>query len=145
VANPGFATSLTGWRSGNSRTTLTRTCAVSHSGSCAAELTRTRSSGDVMLDDSPNTVASTTAGAVYTGVAWVRAPVGRSIRLRLRELNGGSLVRSRIVTVTGDGAWRQVVVSSAAASGGSALSVEILVSLARGSKAWVDDVSLRRT
>lgn len=145
VLNPGFEASLSGWRKGNSRSTLVRTCAVAHSGSCAAELGRTRSSGDALLDDSPNTIESTDAGATYTASAWVRAPAGRSVKLRLRELNGaGSVIRTRVVAVTGDGAWRQLVATSAATIGGTALSAQVLVSLTTSLKAHVDDVSLRR-
>jgi hypothetical protein len=143
VSNPGFEASLSGWRKGNKRTTLVRTCAIAHSGSCSSELGRTRSSGDTVLDDSPDTVASTIGGATYTASAWVQAPSGRSLTLRLRELNGGSVLRSRLVTVTGDGGWRQLVVTSAATSGGTSLSVEIVASLTTSSKAHVDDVSLK--
>jgi hypothetical protein len=95
-----------------------------------------------MLDDWPETVAST-AKVTYTATAWVRAPVGRAIKLRLRELRGSTVVRTKVVTVTGTGAWRQVSVASTAA-GGTSLSVEVRVSLAPGAKAYVDDVSLRR-
>ena len=96
-----------------------------------------------MLDDSPDTVASTIAGATYAGSAWVRAPAGRTVRLRLRELNGSTLVRSTVATLTADGTWRQLLVTSAPTSGGTRLSVDVLVSLPKGSKAQVDDVSLR--
>jgi hypothetical protein len=130
---------------GNSRTTLVRTCAVAHGGSCSAELRRTGSPGDAVLDDSPNTVASTVAGATYTASAWVRVPAGRSVTLRLRELSGGSAVRTRTATLTGDGSWRQLVVTSAAASGGTSLSLQIVVSLTTSSKAQVDDLSLKRS
>jgi hypothetical protein len=143
VANRGFESGLGGWRKGSSRTTLARVCSVAHSGSCSAELGRTRS-GDALLDDSPDTVAATAAGATYTALVWVRAPAGRTVKLRLRELRRGSVVRSRVATITGTGAWRQLVVVSAPASGGTTLGLEVLVSLARGSKAHVDDVSLRR-
>ena len=97
-----------------------------------------------MLDDSPSTVAATTAGRTYTASAWVRAPAGRAIRLRVRELSGGSVVRSASATATGDGGWRQLVVTTAGASGGTALSVELVVSLSTTAKAQVDDLSLRR-
>ena len=80
----------------------------------------------------------------HTASAWVRAPAGRSVKLRLRELKGGSVVRSRVVTVTGDGGWRLVLVTSATTAGGTSLSVEILASLTTSSKAQVDDVSLKR-
>jgi hypothetical protein len=145
VSNRGFETGLSGWAVGNSRTTLVRTCAVAHGGSCSAELRRTGSPGDAVLDDSPNTVASTVAGATYTASAWVRVPAGRSVTLRLRELSGGSAVRTRTATLTGDGSWRQLVVTSAAASGGTSLSLQIVVSLTTSSKAQVDDLSLKRS
>ena len=98
-----------------------------------------------MLDDSPNTVASTVAGATYSASAWVRAPAGRTVMLRIRELNGGSVVRSTTATATVDGSWRQLTLKSTAAAGATALSVEIVVSLSRGSQAYVDDVSLQRS
>jgi hypothetical protein len=143
VTNPGFETSLSGWTKSNKRTTLVRTCAVAHGGSCSAELGRTRS-GDAVLDDSPNSGASTAAGATYTASAWVRAPAGRTVTLRVRERSGGSAVASRFATVTGDGTWRQLVVISAATVGGTSLSVEIVVPLTSTAKAQVDDVSLQR-
>ena len=97
-----------------------------------------------MLDDSPDTVASTVAGARYVASAWVRAPAGRAVRLRLRELSGSTVVRATVTTVTGSGAWQQLLLTSAPTSGGTRLSVEALASLAKGAKAHVDDASLRR-
>ena len=143
VSNPGFETSLAGWRKGTNLTTLARTCTVAHGGSCSAQLGRRNSTGDAMLDDWPETVAST-AKAAYTATAWVRAPSGRSIKLRLRELRASTVLRTKLVTVTGTGAWRRVTVATSAA-GGTSLSVEVRVSLTAGAKAYVDDVSLIRT
>jgi hypothetical protein len=116
---------------------------LARSGACSAELGRSRT-GDAVLDDSPNTVTSTAAGAQYSAAAWVRAPAGRAVTLRLRELRGTSLVRSNTVIVTGDGTWRRLLMTSTAAAGGTSLSLEVVVSLAKGSKAQVDDVSLTR-
>ena len=142
VANGGFEATLGGWRKSDGRTTLARSCTVAHGGSCSAELGRSRS-GDALLDDSPQTVGSTVAGATYAASAWVRAPAGRTVRLRLRELRS-ALVRTTVVTLAGDGSWHRLVVTSASTAGGTSLGVEVVVSLARGSKAWVDDVSLKR-
>jgi hypothetical protein len=100
--------------------------------------------GDSVLDDSPNTVASTAAGATYTASAWVRAPAGRTIKLRLREYSGGQVLRFRIATLAGNGAWRQIFVTSLATSGGTSLSLDVLVSLTMTTKARVDDVSLKK-
>jgi hypothetical protein len=144
VSNTGFETSLGGWRAGNNRTTLARTCLAAHAGSCSAEVGRTRNTGDALIDDSPDTVASTVMGGTYAGSAWVLAPAGRTVSLRVRELNGSSVVRSTVTAGAGDGSWRQLVVTTTAASGGTRLSVEVVVSLTKGSTARVDDVSLQR-
>jgi hypothetical protein len=143
VANTGFEASLAGWARGDKRTTLSRTCAVAHGGFCAAQLGRTRT-GDAVLDDSPDTISSTTTGATYAATAWVRAPAGRTVTLRLRERSGATVVRTSVATATGTGAWQQVVLTSAAASGGTSQSLEVVVPLVRGTTAQVDDLSLKR-
>ena len=51
-------------------------------------------SGDAILDDSPNTVASTSAGATYAAAAWVRAPAGRTVTLRLTRAQWRTVVRT---------------------------------------------------
>jgi len=60
----------------------------------------------------------------------------------VRELSGSSVVRATVPNATGDATWRQLV-TSAPTSGGTRLSVDVLVSLPKGSKAQVDDLSLR--
>lgn len=144
MSNPGFEAGLAGWRKGNDGTTLERTCATAHGGSCSAVLGRPLSNGVALLDDSPDTLSST-ARVAYTATAWVYAPAGRTVKLSLRELRGSTLVRTKVVTVTGTGAWRQVSVTRPAATGGTSLGVEVSVSLQRGTKAYVDDISLRQT
>ncbi len=111
VANPGFESGLSGWNTGDSRTSLARTCTVAHTGSCSAQIGRTSSTGEAVLDDSPNTVASSTAGATYTASAWVKVPVGRSVTLRIREYRGTSVSQFRTVVATGTGAWQQLTVA----------------------------------
>ena len=145
VANPGFETNLAGWVAGNSATTVTRSCSVSHTGSCSAELKRGRALGDSVLDDSPNTVASTAAGATYAAAAWVRMNAGRTLTLRLVERNGATVVRTKIVTATSTGNWQQLALTSDAASGETSLGVEIVVTFSGRWKSYVDDVSLKRT
>ena len=144
VANPGFEAGTAGWTKSDKRTTLVRTCTVAHGGSCVGELGRTRT-GNAVLDDSPNTVSTTSAGATHTAVVWVRAPAGRSVTLRLRERRNSTTVRTSQVTATGTGAWQQLTLASAAASGGTSLSLEVVVSLVAGTTAQVDDVSLQRS
>jgi hypothetical protein len=144
VANPGFETGLGGWGTGDSRTTLVRTCAVAHSGACSAEIGRRQSAGQAVLDDSPNSVASSAAGAVYAGSAWVKAPAGRAISVRVREYRGSRLVQARTAAATATGSWQQLHVTAPAAAGGSSISIDVLVSLPTNLRAQVDDVSLRR-
>ncbi|HYI74370.1 MAG TPA: carbohydrate binding domain-containing protein, partial [Gaiellaceae bacterium] len=143
VTNPGFETALTGWVKGHNGTVLARTCAVAHGGSCSAALARPKSAGDGVLDDLPNSVSSATAG-VYAASAWVRAPAGRTVTLRVREVAGSSVVRTNVVSATATGAWQQLAVTTVAVAAGRSLSVEVVASLAKGSGANVDDVSLRR-
>ena len=144
VANPGFETSLSGWNTGTTKTSLTRTCTTAHTGSCAAQIGRKSGTGDAVLDDSPNTVASTPAGAVYEATAWVKAPVGRQVTLRVREYRGSTVVQARTAVVTGTGAWQGVCVGSAPAAGGTSISVDVIASLTSSQKAQIDDVSLKR-
>lgn len=143
VANPGFDANLTGWGTGDNGTSLVRTCTVAHSGACAAEIGRKRTTGTAVLDDSPNSVSSSTAGAVYAGSAWVHAPAGRSVTLRLREYRGSKVLRTQTVAVTASGSWQQVSVQTPPAAGGTSISVDVLVSLTSTMRARIDDVSLR--
>jgi hypothetical protein len=145
VANPGFESNLTGWGTGDNTTSLTRTCTVAHSGACSAEIGRKRTTGEAVMDDSPNSVSSSTAGAVYAGSAWVSAPAGRTVTLRIREYRGSKVVRSQTTVVAGTGTWQQVGVQSAPAAGGTSISLDVLVSMTSTMRARIDDVSLRRT
>jgi hypothetical protein len=144
VVNSGFEANLTGWGAGDSATSLVRTCTTAHSGACSAEIGRKKITGEAVMDDSPNTVSSSTAGAVYAGSAWVNAPAGRSVTLRIREYRGSKVVRSQTAVVAGTGGWQQVSVQSAPAAGGTSISLDVLVSLTSTMRAGVDDVSLRR-
>ncbi len=144
VANPGFESNLTGWGAGDNATSLIRTCTVAHSGACAAEIGRKKTTGVAVMDDSPNSVSSSTAGAVYAGSAWVNAPAGRSVTLRIREYRGSKVVRSQTTVVAGTGGWQQVNVQSAPAAGGTSISLDVLVSMTSTMRARIDDVSLRR-
>ncbi|MDP1806170.1 MAG: carbohydrate binding domain-containing protein, partial [Acidimicrobiales bacterium] len=144
VANPGFESSLTGWGTGDKATSLVRTCAIAHSGACSAEIARKKTTGTAVIDDSPNSVSSSTAGAVYAGSAWVHAPADRSVTLRIREYRGSKVVRFRTAVVTGTGAWQLVTVQSAPTAGGSSISLDVGVSLASTMRARIDDVSLRK-
>ena len=144
VRNPGFESNLTSWNAGNNRTTLARTCSIAHSGACSAQIGRTGFTGEAVLDDSPNTVSSSVAGATYSTSAWVMAPSGRQVTLRIREFRSSTLVQFRTVVTSGTGAWQQLTVAAGPAAGGTSISVDILVSLTTTATAQVDDVFLKR-
>ena len=144
VKNPGFETSLTGWGTGTNQTTLVRTCTTAHTGSCSAQIGRRSGTGDAVVDDSPNTVSSAPAGAVYEATAWVKAPAGRSVTLRIREYRGSTVAQARTAVVTGTGGWQSLTVRSTAVAGASSISVDVIASLTSTQTAQVDDVSLRR-
>jgi hypothetical protein len=140
VSTTGFETDLGGWKQGNSLTTLARSCATAHSGRCSAVLGRRGRSGTASLD-APRVVAVTTAGATYVAALWVRAPAHRLVTLRLREQRGGTVVRSELVTVSGNGRWERMVVRCSAAGGGS-LRLDLLAMLTKHTKVYVDDLSV---
>ncbi|MGH9225459.1 MAG: carbohydrate binding domain-containing protein [Acidimicrobiales bacterium] len=143
LTNPGFESSLAGWNTGTNRTILTRICTVAHGAACSVQL-GARSSGETVLDDSPNAVNSTVGGTTYTASAWVNVPVGRSVTVRLREYRVSAIVRYRTVVSTGTGTWQQLSVTSAPTDAGGSLSLDVIVSLTTSQKAYVDDLSLRR-
>ncbi len=144
VANPGFEASLSGWGAGTTKTALTRTCTTAHAGACSAQVGRKSGTGDAVIDDSPNTVASAPAGAAYAATAWVKAPAGRPVTLRLRQYRGTTVVQAWTAVVTGTGGWQSLAVSSAAVGAGDSISVDVIASLTASQKAQVDDVSLKR-
>lgn len=143
VANPGLESTLAGWGAGDKATSLVRTCAVAHSGACSAEIGR-RKAGAAVMDDSPNSVSASTAGAVYAASAWIHAPAGRSVTLRIREYRGPKVVRSHTAVVTGTGTWQEVTVQSTPAAGGTSISLDVLVSLTPTMRARIDDLALRK-
>jgi hypothetical protein len=140
LASTGFETNLAGWRKGNSSTTLTRTCTTAHGGRCSAVVSRRGHAGTASLD-ATNVVPLTTAGATYVAAVWVRAPAHRLVTLRLREQRHNSVIRSELVTVSGNGRWERLAVRCSAAGGGS-LRVDVLAALTPRTKAYVDDASV---
>ncbi len=146
VGNPGFETNTTGWNN-NGRTgiTVTRT-AGGHSGSFAAVLanTTTSTAADCTLNDSPNWVATTTAGT-YVGSMWVRADTaGATLRLRFREYASGTFSGSAIGTVVLSTGWQQVTVSYVpTVPGGSNLDLTAYtLNAPPGTCFWADDASI---
>jgi len=118
----GFETDLSGWSSNG----VTRVTTNPHSGVGAAQVAN--SSGSCTLNDSPNWVGSTSAGA-YTGSLWVRAATaGTVVKLRFREYQGGSLVSSSTTTTTVGTSWQQLQVAYTVATAGTTLDLNAYVS-----------------
>jgi len=131
VTNPGFEADLAGWNtSGSAAGVVLAREAGGHSGGWAARLTNTAAgAGTCTLNDSPNAVKTTATGA-YTATLWVRAQSsGRTLKLRLREYAGTTLVGTAISELTLTTAWQPVSVSYVPASpGASTLDLNAYVS-----------------
>jgi len=110
IGNPDFEKDTKGWVA-STGCSLTRVSG-GHSGSWSGRIwnsgTTTRT---CILDDSPNSVGKTSAGA-YTATLWVRsATAGATMNLRLQEMNGTTIVSSATSTLVLSTAWQQITVS----------------------------------
>jgi hypothetical protein len=147
VGNPGFETNTAGWNtSGNASVTLTRV-AGGHSGDWSAALTNTGTAATTCtLNDSPNWVATTSAGT-YTAKLWARADVsGKVLQLKLREYSGSTFVGSASAQITLSTSWQMVTVSYVPGAPGSS-NIDLNASTAStppGTCFYADDVSISR-
>ncbi|HYG72308.1 MAG TPA: carbohydrate binding domain-containing protein [Actinomycetota bacterium] len=143
VGNPGFESGTSGW-TGNGVASLSRVSG-GHESSYAARLANAgTTSGMCTLNDSPNWVAST-GSATYTASMWVRADAaGATLKLRIREYDGSTLVGTPAVSsvdLTSD--WQHVSVQVAPQSSGHTLDLTAFVSNAPpGTCFYADDVSV---
>jgi PKD repeat protein len=141
VRNPDFETNLTGWNTSGSGSNITLTRVTGgHTGSWAAKLANTGAAASTCtLNDSPNSVKTTSAGT-YTGTLWVRADTaGATLKLRLREYNGSKLVGSATAQAALTTSWQQVAVTYAIASPGSSLDYNAYVSSAASGTCFYAD------
>ncbi len=146
VGNAGFETDLSGWNtSGSDAGIVLARVSGGNSGSWAAQLSNTTSGPSTcLLNDSPNWVKSTAAGT-YTASLWVRADTaGATLKLRLREYAGSTLVGSATAQVTLSTSWQQVTVSyQVGAPGASTLDLNAYVAKAPpGVCFYADDASV---
>jgi hypothetical protein len=151
VANASFDADLLGWNTSGSAAgvTLTRVQGGHTGGSTgdwAARLANTAASpGTCTLNDAPN-VVTTTAGGTYTASMWVRAETpGQTLKLRVREYSGTTLVGSATSQAVLPTTWWPISVSYApAAPGASTLDLNAYVSGASpGTCFLADDVSIQ--
>jgi hypothetical protein len=146
VANPGFEVNLSGWDTSGSGAGITLArVRGGHSGGWAAKVSNTsRTTATAVLEDSPNWVATTTAGT-YTGSVWVRSDTaGALLKLGFQEQSGGSLIGSQIAQMSLTTAWRQVTVAYTVVSPGSTLDFRATVLNAprKSTAFYADDASI---
>jgi PKD repeat protein len=152
VGNPGFETNTTGWGVTGSGTgvALTHVTTPTHTGGGAA-LLRNNSTGTrrCVLNDVPNWVSTTQAG-LYTGSIWVQGgTAGKKIKITLKEINGGSVVGSRVVTYTLNTSWQRLAVTyTPVAAGTSTLDFQVFMPLDQvppGVCFYADDASILKS
>jgi PKD repeat protein len=152
VGNPGFETGLSGWGttgSGNGVTIAQVTTPV-HSGSFAARLFNgATGKRKCVLNDVPNWVTTTAAGT-YTASIWVRGDVaGALIKINIKEMNGSSVVKSRVTNHTLTTSWQLITVSHAPLSPGStSLDLQVFLPKAQappGTCFYADDASILKS
>lgn len=142
VGNPSFESGTTGWAAGG-LATLVR-FPGGHDGIYSVRLSNaTTASGTCMLNDSPNWVSSTTAGT-YTATMWVRADAaGATLKLRLREYDGATLVGTPAVSsVALTASWQKVTVTAAASAGHTLDLTSYVANAPPGNCFYADDVSI---
>lgn len=137
----GFERGTGVWRA-TTGSTLSLT-SQAHGGERAAALARP-TGGTVMLNDVPDTVG-VPAGSSCTAAAWVLAPAGRRVHLRLREWAGdGSVATTTLGSATSTGSWQHV--DADLLSAGGRLDLNVWASeMAPGAVLVADDLSLRCT
>jgi hypothetical protein len=151
VTNGTFETSTSGWIAtpkddGTAPAALARV-AGGHSGNYAAKVSNTSAStATAVLNDSPNSVLSATAGLTYRATAWVRASqANTSLVLRMLQFDSGNALLSSKQSYywATDTAWHQITVDLAATRTGASIDVNALAwDLGPGKSFLVDDVSV---
>jgi hypothetical protein len=102
VTNPGFESGLGGWSS-NPGTALDRS-SDARSGAFSARLMRTGSTGQLVLNDSPDFVTS--ANGTCRIEAWVKGPGEEAAKLRVREYRDGRRHAESSLTLRLNGSWQ---------------------------------------
>jgi PKD repeat protein len=151
VGNPGFDVDTAGWSTAGSGTlvTLTRvTPGRDGTGGMARLFNGASGTRKCVLNDQPNWVTTTTAGT-YTWSIWVRADqAGALIKINIREMNGSTVVKSRVGNFTLTTAWQQITVSHTILSPGSTLDLQVFLPKAQappGTCFYADDASIVRS
>lgn len=151
VQNGTFETSTSGWLvtpkdDGSAPVALARVSG-GHTGSYAARVSNTSAAtATTVLNDSPNSVTSTTAGVTYRATAWLRASqANTSLVLRLLQFDASNaLTASKQSSYWAtDTLWHKLTLDLAATRAGASIDVNTLAwGLAPGKSFLVDDVSV---
>ncbi|HMN97907.1 MAG TPA: PKD domain-containing protein, partial [Miltoncostaeaceae bacterium] len=148
TANPSFESDANKWSCFHC--TLTRSAAAdSPNGNQIAVITMGSGWTSMALDDSPDTIGATTAGAGYSAQAYVRAAnpaaVGRTVRLFLREKNSaGTVVKDTGgPTATLTNTFTPITVSATGQSTGNKMDLRVSLSSGNaGDAIAIDAVTL---
>jgi parallel beta-helix repeat protein len=140
VGNSTFETNLNGWAP-LAGCDLTRASGGHNEGWTANLANNSTTLQTCTLNDSPNWIAKTVAGA-YSATAWIRSDTpGLQAKLRLREYVGPTLVGTGTATVTTTGDWQQIQLSYTVVSPGSTLDLNVYqTNQPVGSNLQIDDV-----
>ncbi len=144
VSNPDFESGNAGWNTQNSKVTLSS--GAGHESRRAAKLTALART-NLLLNDSPNVIASAAKGDRYVASVWVRTDTPRlGVTFRFREVAGLSLVgKTESKAVLTDGAWHQLSAEYTAVGDGTQIAVQVLaLKAAKGDTFSVDDVDVRK-
>jgi parallel beta-helix repeat protein len=143
VGNGTFETNLNGWAA-LAGCDLTRVSGGHNEGWAANLANNSTTLQTCTLNDSPNWIAKTVAGA-YSASAWIRSDTpGLQVKLRFREYVGSTLVGTGTATVTTNttGAWQQIQLSYTVTSPGSTLDLNVYeTNQPVGSNLQIDDVT----
>jgi hypothetical protein len=145
VGNPGFEVDTSGWTGETTANTLSRV-AGGHSGGWAVAASNTSAGGNCGLNDKPNWVSVTAAGA-HTASIWARSDTpGLTLKLRLREYVSGVLQGSVTTSLALTSSWQQVTaIYTPVAPGQSTLDLEAFTSNSPvGVCFQADDASITR-
>jgi subtilisin family serine protease len=144
VGNPGFEATLTGWVPAGSGVTLTR-APGGRSGAWSGLLANAGSSKvTCTVTDSPNWVTTISAGT-YHSTVWLEGVAGTTVQLRLREVQGSTVIgqATRAVKVAVTGEWQQLSVDYITQQPGvSTLDLRVFSTSLPGQCFALDDASL---
>jgi PKD repeat protein len=151
VGNPGFDVDTAGWSTAGSGTLVTLTRVApgrDGTGGMARLFNGASGTRKCVLNDQPNWVTTTTAGT-YTSRIWVRGDnAGALIKINIREMNGSTVVKSRVGNFTLTTAWQQITVAHTILSPGSTLDLQVFLPKAQappGTCFYADDASIVRS